>query len=70
MARLITKEGLLRFQDTNPESRTERPEKVLEPIEKIAPKSRKDYPPFQRAKLRAGEFFLAAGAVPEPQAVN
>ncbi len=68
MAKLIKLEGLLRFQDSENESKTE--QKKTDSSERMVKKSKLDFSPFQRVKAGAGDFFLAPGAIPEPQAVN
>lgn len=68
MARLIKLEGLLHFRDSKSETQTEQQDNDRDLLE--SPEQRREFPPFQRVKQGAGDFFLASGVIPEPQYVN
>ena len=70
MARLIRLEGLLHFRDSKSETQAEQKENDRDLTEMVDPEPRQEFPPFQRVRQGAGDFFLAAGVIPEPQYVN
>ena len=68
MARLVKLRGPLRFRSNDPQA--EQPEKKMDPVDTIVPKTLKSISPFQRAKNGTGDFFLAADAVPTRNRTN
>jgi hypothetical protein len=68
MARLIKLQGLLHFRDSKSETQAEQQNQDRDLEEAREPE--REFPPFQRVKQGAGDFFLATGVIPEPQYVN
>jgi len=68
MARLIKLEGLLHFRDSKSETQVEQQNEDRDLNE--SPEQTREFPPFQRVKKGAGDFFLASEVIPEPQYVN
>ena len=68
MARMIKLKGPLRFRSQDPN--TEQTENKLETVDTIVSKTPRQLTPFQRVKEGTGEFFLAAGVLPEPKKSN
>jgi len=70
MARLIKLEGLLHFRDSKSETQAEQKESDRDLTRDVSPEQEREVSPFKRVKQASGDFFLAAGVIPEPQHIN